>query len=99
VAITCIDDRPPFGSVPAIPAAVDPAWTRLGYDVADGSFFPSALSNCGLGATGEGIAWATHLNEHHLFRELDLARRFRARVDELVPEHAPFLVLGLYLVP
>jgi len=72
--------------------------TFLGHDVADASML-SALSNCGLAPRAHAEArsrWALRLNQHHLFECLDDALAFRQYATVHVPEHAPFLVFGLY---
>jgi hypothetical protein len=75
------------------------AWTVLGFDVCD-RVGCSGLMNCGLQETAEEArgarAWASHLNEHHLFTRWETADAFRQYVDVEVREHAPFLVYELY---
>lgn len=84
---------------PTKPESIDPAWRFLGYDIADPS--TSGLSNCGY-TDEELIAlrplWAPHLNECHLFDDLDKAIEFRELTGARVPEHAPFFVIGLWLI-
>jgi hypothetical protein len=77
----------------------EPGWIFLGYDVADPSI--SGLSNCGYSEEERlrlAPVWAPRLNSHHLFENLDHAFEFRALTDARVPEHAPFFVVGLWLV-
>jgi hypothetical protein len=77
----------------------EPTWQFLGYDVDDGGV--SGLSNCAYAPEELPVlraSWAPHLNEHGLLGRLDDAIRFRALADLRVPEHAPFLVWGLWLV-
>ena len=84
---------------PPSPAARDPAWELLGYDVTDGSI--SGLSNCGCETVELNRAraqWAPKLNEHHLFRQVDDALAFAQSSNARVPEHAPFGVAGLWCV-
>jgi len=107
VAVTWVSDRGfaeagatgPYRE-PTKPAATSPAWTMLGFDVADGSLL-SGLMNCGY-STDEVDAlrarWAPRLNERHLFGSIEDALAFRKVTDRRVPEHAPFFVYGLYLV-
>jgi hypothetical protein len=92
-------EPPVWVDAPADPTEIDPAWTRLGWDVCDG-FFPSGLSNCGLGdEEREQLSeHARHLNEHGLFVDLPAAFAFRDFTNRRVSEHAPFVVLGLYTV-
>jgi hypothetical protein len=73
----------------------------LGYDVAD-RWLLSGLSDCGW-APGEirpSGAWSVaQLNEHHLFHEPERAFEYVEAVNLRVPEHAPFFVYSLYLLP
>lgn len=82
------------------PLAVDPSWTFVGFDVAD-STETSGLSNCGYGAELEDLrtAWAPCLNVRGLFRVIEDAFAFRKVTDARVPEHAPFTVYGIWIVP
>lgn len=82
------------------PAAADPAWTLLGYDVSDAALL-SGLANCGYGGERAQLrrAWGPHLNELHLFRDAERADGFRVSADLRAPEHAPFFVHGLYRLP
>jgi hypothetical protein len=70
----------------------------LGYDVADHGLL-SGLSNCGYSAA-DAVAltarWAPQLNDWHLFDDPEAAAGFAAMTDQRVPEHAPFVVYGLY---
>ena len=43
--------------------------------------------------------WGPHLNEHHLFDDMDRAVEFEAMTDKRVEEHAPFYVYGIYSIP
>ena len=77
----------------------DPAWSLLGFDVSDPGI--SGLSNCGYDdAERELIAakWARQLNRYHLFDSLAPAFEFRTLTNGRVPEHAPFFVIGLWLI-
>jgi hypothetical protein len=70
----------------------------LGYDVADLAM-TSGLTNCGYTQIEKSQiqqVWAMRLNRFHLFDSRDDADRFRALTDRRVPEHAPFLVFGVY---
>lgn len=82
------------------PLATHPAWTFVGFDVADGTEV-SGLSNCGYGperATLRAV-WAPRLNDRGLFRDLEDAFAFREVTNARVPEHAPFTVYGIWIVP
>jgi len=81
------------------PAAREPSWIFLGYDVADPTI--SGLSNCGYSEEELRTlspVWAPRLNAHHLFDNLDDAFEFRTLTNARVPEHAPFFVIGLWLI-
>lgn len=72
----------------------------LGYDVAD-RVFTSGLSNCGYTDAEKAAlrpVWADRLNTFHLFAEPHVACQFKVTADARVPEHAPFLVFGIYLL-
>jgi hypothetical protein len=74
----------------------------LGFDVSDLAL-TSGLCNCGYDATDPVAelrsAWATKLNEHGLFSEASDATGFCAVTDVRVPEHSPFFVFALWIVP
>jgi hypothetical protein len=81
------------------PIARDPGWQFLGYDVADPTI--SGLSNCGY--TPEEMReltpiWAPRLNDRGLFEDEADAAAFRDLTNQRVPEHAPFFVIGLWLI-
>jgi len=82
---------------PMKPATLDAGWRLLGYGVAD-RWLLSGLSNCGYTEEERDawLRWGPHLNEHHLFSDLDHAFAFREASDLRVAEHAPFFVLGLW---
>lgn len=71
-----------------------------GFDVADPAI--SGLSNCGYGTEenrrAAAATWAHALNPHHLFSLRTHAARFRSFTNRRVPEHAPFLVVALFVV-
>lgn len=88
----------PYRSV-TTPARRDPGWRFLGFDVADPGI--SGLSNCGYAEDerhGLVQEWSPWLNQHHLFTELEKAFEFRVFSNKRVSEHAPFYVIGLWLV-
>jgi hypothetical protein len=87
--------------IPCSPSTLDPAWPLLGWDVAD-TGLTSALSNCGyLPAEADTLrrVFGPQLNAHGLFDTPHAAEAFRADSDERVPEHSPFLVHGIFLIP
>lgn len=107
VAVTWVSDRGfaeagatgPYRE-PTKPSATSPAWSVLGFDVADGSLL-SGLTNCGYAPDEVDVLrarWGPRLNESHLFSSIGDALAFREVADARVPEHAPFFVYGLYLV-
>jgi hypothetical protein len=91
-------DPQPFAEpTPAIRAA---SWTLLGYDLC-GTFWVGGLSNCGYEPderAGLAQMWGERLNEWHLCRSLEDAEALRAITDVRVPEHAPFVICGVWLL-
>jgi hypothetical protein len=82
------------------PAAVQPAWSLLGYDVSD-RWLLSGLSNCGYTASeAEPLRrrWGARLNRWHLFDDVAQAGECAELTSWRVREHAPFFVYGLYRV-
>lgn len=72
----------------------------LGYDVCDQTFV-SVLMNCGVAAaerTKLRAAFANALNKHGLFDAMAQAEAFAARMVQVVPEHAPLVVVQLKAV-
>jgi len=70
----------------------------LGYDVCD-SRFRSGLMHCGVDADKKvrlRKKFGASVNRHGLFDLLEVAVRFAAAIDELVPEHAPTLPVSLF---
>jgi hypothetical protein len=90
----------PLGGLPdCVPA--DVAWMRLGFDVADQGY-TSALSNCGWSKDerrGAVARWSPLLNEHGLLATAGAADAFRSDADDRAPEHAPFFVYRLSVLP
>jgi hypothetical protein len=85
---------------PTAPERRDAAWRFLGFDITDGAFI-SGLSDCGYShEEHDGLAaeWACHLNRYHLFDNLGHAFKFRALTNTRVRAHAPFFVIGLWLL-
>lgn len=84
---------------PMTPSTLSPAWTLLGFDVADDGRL-SGLTDCGYGVEQGPLkeAWSPRINEHHLFGESEDALAFRLVCNERVPEHAPFFAYGLWLI-
>lgn len=82
------------------PATRNADWVLLGYDVADSGFI-SGLSNCRYDPAEVAAlrgTWSSHLNEHHLFADVDKALAFKGMTERRVPEHAQFFVFGLWLI-
>ena len=76
------------------------AWRFLGYDIV-GSFLVAGISNCGY-SPGEKDTIDSELlssiNGRHLVTTLEAGRRFCEISNARVSEHAPFLVMAVYLV-
>ena len=88
---------------PTEPASPEESWRFLGYDVSDGALL-SGLSNCGFveGLDDVVLLRSTlgpRLNEYGLFDLLEHAIKFRDFSNIRVPEHAPFFVYGIWLIP
>lgn len=105
VALAVLDHSPVARALDAgcRPASIDPAWTPLGWDVAD-SGLVSGLTNCGFQPGLDDVQSLRHrfspaLNEHGLFERVADADEFRALSDRRVPEHAPFLIHRLFIIP
>lgn len=103
LAVLELPECAPLPFWPGMPADIDPAWPVLGWDVADSGLI-SALSNCGYVTEREDVdatrlRFASRLNGHGLFGHVDDALTFRHVSDARVPEHAPFLVHQMRLVP
>lgn len=103
IAVTCSPEntRPAWeGYWPDQAIEPSPEWQFLGFDILD-EHLTSGLSNCGY-TNGEGPIWrnqwAPYLNDHGLFTDLSFAQSFAKVTDVRVKEHAPFQVLGIYLV-
>jgi hypothetical protein len=88
----------PFQPTPA--DRVSPDWEFLGYDVADGAGFLSALSNMGYRdekAQGR-LRFLDHLNEHHLFTSFEAAVEYDAWAEETDEVHGPYYIHGIYKI-
>ena len=99
IALTVVGELP-GPRVETRPAEIDPAWQRLGYDVAEAGLL-SGLSNCGF--VGDEMAayrarFSARLNSHNLFVETTDAKEFRADCERRVIEHAPFFAFGIYRI-
>ncbi|WP_133511282.1 hypothetical protein [Candidatus Thiosymbion oneisti] len=86
----------------ASPCVREENWSFLGYDIAD-RYGLSGLTNCGFDPNIENVGelrlrWAVHLNEHHLFDDIDRAVEFKDWSNIRVREHAPFFVYGIWLI-
>jgi hypothetical protein len=70
----------------------------LGYDVCD-YWFSTLLVYCGIDPdqmTTLRKEFGPDLNRHGLFEGMEAAVRFAAVMDEMIPEHAPTMPVGLY---
>jgi hypothetical protein len=74
-----------------------PEWQLLGYDVCD-EVGTSGLTNCAYEYGERHLVddFVQCINEHHLFRAVEDADKFREVCDLRVAEHAPFAVLAIY---
>ena len=86
----------------ATPSDLDKSWEFLGYDIADLAG-TSGLMNMGFLTGVDEVAalrarWGMHLNTSHLFVDRSRAEEFKSFSSQRVPEHAPFYVIGLWLV-
>jgi hypothetical protein len=74
-------------------------WILVGWDLAN-RWLLSGIGNCGKDAEEWRPIrqrWVEEVNENNLFADYGSADEFRAEVDRLVPEHAPFTVYGLWV--
>ncbi|HET8549510.1 MAG TPA: hypothetical protein VFL57_15965 [Bryobacteraceae bacterium] len=74
-------------------------WVLLGWDIADG-YTLSGISNCGVSPEEWRPIrqrWASEVNDNNLFSDYGAADECRNDIDQLVPEHAPFAVYGLWV--
>ena len=97
---TVINDRPLDDVLKddTDPQTLGDIWSLLGYDVAT-PFLLSGLSNCGYNEQEKNALsrlWSDKLNNLGLLTDLDDAVAFKQITNRRVPEHAPFLVFGLY---
>lgn len=83
-------------------AAERPAgWTLIGCDVLDSGLAISGLLNCG--QAGQDVAWrllrrhGLMLTKHYLWPTVEIAEEFASQMTQLIPDHAPFEAVGLYL--
>lgn len=79
------------------PCLLDPAWRKLGYDVAD-CFLDSPLCTFGALLDSEEDLKPILNNPSGLYPDPASANQARLKMNELVPAHAPFLVYGVYLI-
>jgi hypothetical protein len=82
------------------PDKIDPAWTFVGYDIAD-RYLTSGLSNCGYSLSEierVRVEWKDEVNEFGLLKSVNPALRFREFTDKRVTQHAPFYIFGVYLI-
>jgi hypothetical protein len=85
-----------FPGVIDAPASIGDDWLLLGYDICD-HYNTSALSNCApLDRNIVPGFWRLAVNRHHLLDRAVDADAFRKSSDQLIPEHAPFVVVALF---
>lgn len=87
--------------IPCEPSKIEASWRLLGYDIIEEYGTISGLSGCGY--DGDSVPqlrkrWGQHLNGFHLFKKRRVALRFCEVTNERVPEHAPFLPYGIWVV-
>jgi len=76
-------------------------WAGLGYDVLDAGLAMSALLNCG--EAGQVAAWdvlrrnRAVLTKYYLWPTIAIAEHYAEVMKQIVPRHAPFDVVGLYI--
>jgi hypothetical protein len=73
----------------------------LGYDIADSGMI-SGLSDCGFSQAERSslqTEWAPHINDFGLLASGERALDFKVITDKRVPEHAPFWVYRISLLP
>lgn len=81
-------------------AEIPPAWSLLGYDVADAAML-SALMNTGFSPEDRAElapVWRPLLNRNHLFADPNHATAYTHIAADRTPEHAPFFVYGLWQI-
>lgn len=103
VLVTMVSDTPSNAErilgQPTIPASSfdQDKWSCLGYDVCDDTLL-SGLLNC---RAPEIRAMAAQLEREltpwHLFQRAQTALNHARVLDEIIVEHAPFFVFGLYV--
>ncbi len=86
------------------PTAIDASWQFLGYDVSD-LWCLTGLMNMGFrpryddaGVEALRAKWGPHLNASHLFDDPAPAEEFKNFSNQRVKEHAPFYVIGIWLI-
>lgn len=81
------------------PSHIDPRWLLLGYDVSDDSLWSMLYADHGTEEFPNiRQLWSRHLNQHHLFSEINYAIDFAKFANQVDSGHAPFSVYGLYLI-
>lgn len=84
-----------------LPPICNPTWKFLGYDVSD-RWLLSGLTGC-LNKNMPNwpslkVQWGQHLNSYNLFDHPQNAENFKNQINQMIPQHAPFYVYGLWLV-
>jgi hypothetical protein len=105
VAITIIGEEVeidyPFEAFLTEVRHVDPTWEFVGYDVAEESCGISGLTNMGYRDDVKPFArkqFGSHLNEYHLFTDVEIAQAFATWSNTRDPGHGPFYAYGIYLI-
>jgi hypothetical protein len=85
---------------PINPPQPEPAWTVLGYDVAN-SGFNSAVSNCGMldeERPALRAAWGPRINPFGVFGTVEDAVAFCTDANQRLADNGPFYVMELFLI-
>jgi hypothetical protein len=105
VAITIFGDEGdidyPFEAFLTDVRQIDPTWQFLGYDVAEEYCCISGLTNMGYRDDEKLFAreqFGSHLNEYHLFTDVEIAQAFATWSNTRDPGHGPFYPYGIYLI-
>lgn len=96
-ALKRVSEQEPAAALWAMPQG----WTRVGYDVLDSGLAISGLLNCGSASVELARRilgkYSIKLNRFYLWPSSEVAAEYAAELDKLVPDHAPFEVVGLYV--
>ena len=99
VAFSCAEDAEPFRGFPrATPMSPQDQWRWLGCDITDSSL-TTFLSNMSVGShRADLLAVGAQINRHGLLESPSLAEAAISVASALVPSHAPFFSIGVWLI-